>query len=181
MGYASGTMKGIWDHMRAVDILESLPEVDLNRIGVIGLSLGGHNALFSTVFDTRLKAVVTSSGFDSFHDYMDGDLTGWCQDRYMPRIRDVYDKNPSKLPFDFSEVVAAVAPLPLFVHAPQSDSNFKVESVQRCLEAVREVYDLLGAKDNLVAIYPEGEHGFPPDARHQAYAFLDRILADGNS
>ena len=176
MGYASGTMKGIWDHMRAMDVLESLPEVDNNRIGVIGLSLGGHNALFSAAFDERLKAVVTSSGFDSFYDYMDGDLKGWCQDRYMPRIRDVYAMDPAKLPVDFPEIVAAIAPRPVFVHAPISDSNFKVDSVRKCVEAASEVYELLGAKKNLIAIYPEGGHGFPPEARHQAYAFLDRAL-----
>ena len=38
-------MKGIWNHMRAVDLLQSLPEVDPNRIGCIGHSLGGHLAL----------------------------------------------------------------------------------------------------------------------------------------
>ena len=45
-GYASATMKGIWNHIRAVDLLQSLPEVDPERIGVIGHSLGGHNAMF---------------------------------------------------------------------------------------------------------------------------------------
>jgi len=38
--YASGTMKAIWDNIRAVDLLESLPEVDRDRIAVIGHSLG---------------------------------------------------------------------------------------------------------------------------------------------
>ena len=67
----------------AVDILASLPEVDPNRMGAIGVSLGGHNSLFVGVFDTRLKVIVTSSGFDSFLDYMNGDPTGWCQTRYI--------------------------------------------------------------------------------------------------
>jgi len=84
--------------------------------------------------------------------------------------------DPSKLPVDFPEIVAAIAPRPLFVHAPISDSNFKVDSVRKCVEAASEVYELLGAKENLIAIYPEGGHGFPPEARHQAYAFLDRAL-----
>jgi acetyl esterase/lipase len=54
LGYVSGTMKGIWNHMRAVDLLESLPEVDRERIGCIGVSLGGHNALFVGTMDPRL-------------------------------------------------------------------------------------------------------------------------------
>ena len=129
MGYASGTMKGIWDHMRAIDLLQSLSEVDGARIGCIGLSLGGHNALFLAAFDERVKVAVTSSGFDSFHDYMDGDVTGWCQGRYMPRIRDVYAKDPSRIPFDFPDVLAAIAPRPVFVHAPLSDTNFRHSSL----------------------------------------------------
>ena len=47
VGFASGTMKGICDHMRAVDLLQSLPEVDGERIGCCGVSLGGHNSCSS--------------------------------------------------------------------------------------------------------------------------------------
>jgi len=43
VGFESGTMMGIWSHMRAVDLLQSLPEVDPERIGCVGVSLGGHN------------------------------------------------------------------------------------------------------------------------------------------
>jgi dipeptidyl aminopeptidase/acylaminoacyl peptidase len=61
--YASGSMKAIYDNMRAIDLLQSLPEVDTGRIGCIGHSLGGHNGLFTAVFDERIKAVVTCCGF----------------------------------------------------------------------------------------------------------------------
>lgn len=176
LGYASGTMKGIWSHIRAVDLLESLPQVDSDRIGCIGVSLGGHNSLFVAAFDQRLKVVVTSSGFDSFVDYMNGDLTGWCQKRYMPRIETVYQKDPGRLPFDFPEVLAAIAPRPLYIHAPQSDSNFKLESVKRCEAAARKVYQLLDVPDQLVATYPEGGHGFPEESRLAAYQFVDQAL-----
>lgn len=176
LGYASGTMKGIWSHIRAIDLLESLPEVDANRIGCIGVSLGGHNSLFVGAFDARLKVIVTSSGFDSFLDYMGGNPTGWCQKRYMPRIETVYGKDPKKLPFDFPEVLAAIAPRALYIHAPQSDSNFRLESVKRCEEAARSIYRLFDSGDLLTAVYPPGEHGFPLDARLDAYRFVDRVL-----
>ena len=54
-GYASASMKGIFNHMRGVDLLQSLPEVDADRIGCIGHSLGGHNTIFLGVFDTRSR------------------------------------------------------------------------------------------------------------------------------
>lgn len=176
LGYTSGTMKGIWSHMRAIDLLQSLPEVDRERIGCCGLSLGGHNALFLAAFDPRVRVAVTSSGFDSFTDYMDGDLTGWCQKRYMPAIGEVYGKDPQRLPFDFPEVIAAIAPRAVYVHAPQEDSNFKVDSARRCVLAARPVFQLLGAEPKLVAHYPPGSHGFPSDDRELAYRFIDRML-----
>ncbi len=160
LGYKSGTMKGIWSHMRAADLLESLPEVDRNRMGCCGVSLGGHNSLFLAAFDTRMKVVVTSSGFDSFSDYMNGNLTGWCQKRYMPAIETEYGKDPKKLPFDFPEVLAAIAPRALYIHAPIDDSNFKVASARRCVEAASSIYRLLQKEDQLVAVYPRVRMAF---------------------
>lgn len=176
LGFASGTMMGIWSHIRAVDLLESLPEVDGQRMGAIGVSLGGHNSLFVGVFDPRLKVIVTSSGFDSFVDYKGGDLSGWCQERYMPRIAEVFQKDPRRMPFDFPEVLAALAPRHLYIHAPLEDSNFRAASVRRCVAAAQSVYRLYDAADRLVAVYPPGGHGFPLDGRTPAYEFIDRAL-----
>jgi dienelactone hydrolase len=176
LGYTSGTMKGLWNHMRAVDLLESLPEVDKQRIGCCGVSLGGHNSLFLAAFDPRMKVVVSSSGFDSFTDYMNGDLTGWCQKRYMPAIAEIYGKDPQRVPFDFPEVLAAIAPRHLYVQAPLDDSNFKVESARRCVAAAAAIYRLLGAGQRLVAVYPAGPHGFPIEDRRKAYLFIDQVL-----
>ena len=44
-----------------------------------------------------------------------------------------------------------------------------------------EVYDPFDARDIFFAIYPEGKHGFPPEARQQTYAFLDRVLKNGKT
>jgi len=175
-GLASGTMMGIWSHRRAIDLLVSLPQVDAQRIGCLGVSLGGHNTLFLGAFEPRVKALVSSSGFDAFSDYMGGDLTGWCQRRYMPRIASVFEKDPRKMPFDFPEVLAALAPRPVYIHAPLGDTNFRVDSVERCIAAASAVYRLWDASDRLVAVYPPGGHGFPPEQREKAYQFLDRSL-----
>jgi dienelactone hydrolase len=178
-GYASATMKGIWNHIRAVDLLQSLPEVDPERIGVIGHSLGGHNSMFVAVFDPRIKAVVSSCGFNSFFKYYGGNLAGWSHQGYMPRIAEVYGKDPKRMPFDFTEIVAALAPRPFFTNSPLRDSNFEYSGVEDCLRAARPVYELLGAKGSLVEVHPDCEHSFPPEARRAAYEFLDKALARG--
>ena len=176
MGYVSSTMKGIWNHMRAIDLLQSLPEVDGNRIGCIGHSLGGHNTMFVAVFDQRIKVMVSSCGFNSFFKYHDGDLTDWSGPGYMPRIATVYEKDPQKMPFDFTELVGALAPRALFISAPKKDCNFEVSGVQDCVKAAKPVYRLLGGPANLAAVYPDAEHDFPPRAREDAYSFIEKAL-----
>ena len=175
-GYVSATMKGIWNHMAAIDLLQSLDEVDHERIGCIGHSLGGHNTLFLSAFDKRIKVVVTSCGFTSFHKYMGGDLTGWSHTGYMPRIADVYEKNPSKMPFDFTDVLSAIAPRALFINAPLHDDNFDVDGVYDCVEAAKPVYKLFKEQKNIVMMNPDAPHTFPADIRKKAYQFLDKEL-----
>lgn len=176
LGYASATMKGIWNHLRAVDFLVSLPEVDAERIAVAGHSLGGHNAIFVALFDPRLKAVVTSCGFTSFEKYYGGDLTGWSHRGYMPRIATIYAKEADQIPFDFSELLAALAPRSVFINAPLRDDNFEVRGVQDCVWAAEPVYELLGAKGSLIVVHPEAAHSFPSEVRQKAYDFLDRLF-----
>ncbi|MEX0611251.1 MAG: alpha/beta fold hydrolase, partial [Pirellulales bacterium] len=174
--YESGSMKAIYDNIRAVDLLQSLPEVDSERIGCIGHSLGGHNALFTAVFDERIKAVVTSCGFTSFHKYMGGDLHGWSGPRYMPRVASHYNFSPDRMPFDFPEVLAAIAPRAVFIVAPLHDDNFEVSGVRDTVKAARPIYDLLGRGTRLYVTHPDCEHDFPKAPRQSAYTFLDDHL-----
>jgi dienelactone hydrolase len=174
--YASGSMKAIYDNTRAIDLLQSLPEVDDERIGCIGHSLGGHNGLFTAVFDERIKAVVTCCGFTRFHKYYGGDLRGWAGPRYMPRIATLYGHSPDRMPFDFTEVIAAIAPRAVFIVAPLHDDNFSVEGVRDVVAAAEPIFGLSGRADRLRAVYPDCGHDFPDSARHAAYTFLTESL-----
>lgn len=174
--YASGTMKAIWNNIRAIDLLETLPCVDRDRIGAIGHSLGGHNALYSAAFDQRLRCVITSCGFNAFADYYAGDLKGWSSDRYMPRIASEYGSTAAQMPFDFPEVLAAIAPRPLFVNAPLHDDNFAVAGVRKCEAALRPLHELLGTSAATRFVYPDEQHDFPDAIRAEAYAWLKDTL-----
>jgi pimeloyl-ACP methyl ester carboxylesterase len=175
-GYASTTMKAIWNNRRAVDLLCGMKEVDPERIGVIGHSLGGHNAIFTALFEPRIKAVVSSCGFNAFPFYFRGNLAGWSHRGYMPRLREQYQLDLQKVPFDFPELIGALAPRAFFTNSPLRDANFEIEGVRVCLAAARPVYELLGAPDHLVAVDPDADHTFPQAVRSRAYEFLDRHL-----
>ena len=182
LGYASGTMKAIWDNTRALDLLSSMPEVDDSHgFGVIGHSLGGHNAIFTAVFDERIKVLVSSCGFDSFEDYYDGAERnwyfgkGWCQIRYMPRMSD-YRGKLDTIPFDFPDLLGALAPRKVFVNAPLNDSNFRWKSVAKCADAARKIYTAHGATKNLLVRHPDCKHDFPRDLREEAYEVIASVL-----
>lgn len=175
-GFESGTMKAVWDNIRGIDLLESLPFVrsDLG-FGVIGHSLGGHNAIFTAVFESRIKVVVSSCGFDSFLDYKGGSIQGWVQERYMPRMGQ-YVGRSRDVPFDFYELVASLAPRPFLVNAPVKDSNFHWESVDRIAAAARPVYALYGAGSVVEVLHPDCEHDFPDNERRASYELMERVL-----
>jgi hypothetical protein len=132
--------------------------------------------MFTGAFDPRIKALVSSCGFNSFPKYYGGNLKGWSHAGYMPRIASVYGLKPEKIPFDFPEVVATFAPRAFFTNSPLHDDNFEVSGVRDCIAAAKPVYELLGAREKLAAIYPDCKHDFPPEARKQAYGWLDRWL-----
>ncbi len=173
LGYQSGTMKAIWDNIRALDLLDALPFVRHGKYGAIGHSLGGHNSLFTAVFDPRIQVVVSSCGFDSFLDYMDGHIKGWTSERYMPQL---LQYPLAEIPFDFYEVIAAIAPRTCYVSAPFNDTNFKWRSVYKIEQAAQPVYQLHGAHSRLIVEHPNCEHDFPDEIREKAYRVLAQAL-----
>ena len=173
LGYASGTMKAIWDNIRGLDMLDGLDCVRTGGYGSIGHSLGGHNSIYTAVFDQRIRAVVSCCGFDSYQEYMGGQIAGWTSSRYMPRLKDYALED---IPFDFHDLIALLAPRPFLAVAPLGDSNFKWESVDRVVRAAARVYGLYGAGDKIQVVHPDCGHDFPRDMRWRAYRFLAENL-----
>ncbi len=175
-GYTSGSMKAIYDNIRAVDVLQSLAEVDKDRIGCIGHSLGGHNTMFTAFFEPRIRCLVSNCGFTRFHRYYNGALKGWTSSRYMPLIDSRHHNSPDEVPFDFPEIVASFAPRPFLASSPIGDSNFEVSGVKDSIASAKPIYELLGAAEALQANYPNCAHDFPEDVRKVAYEFFDKHL-----
>ncbi len=182
--YESGTMKGIFDHIRCVDLLQSLEQVDPERIGVIGHSLGGHNSMFVAAFDTRLKVIVSSCGWTQFEYYdigpsselYGGRLGPWAQDKYMPLFRTKYQLDQEQIPFNFDQIIASFAPRVFISNSPLYDRNFEVEGVREGIRKAMPAYEALGVKDHLKVFYPDAEHDFPLSTRNEIYELIDHFL-----
>ncbi|MEQ8785318.1 MAG: hypothetical protein RIC55_03430 [Pirellulaceae bacterium] len=181
LGWEAGTLKAVWDNLRGLDLLDSLPYVRHGEYGAIGHSLGGHNAVYTAVFDDRIKAVVSSCGLDAYGDYYGGDEKrwrpgqGWTQDRYMPRLAD-YRGRLHEIPFDFHELIGALAPRQVLIIAPRHDHNFRADSVDRIVAAAKPIFQLYGKPDNLQVLHPDCDHDFPDAMRERAYKLFDEVL-----
>jgi arylsulfatase A len=181
LGWESGTMKAIWDNVRGLDLLDSLPSVRHGVYGAIGHSLGGHNAVYTAVFDDRLSVVVSSCGLDAYPDYYGGDASrwlpgqGWTQNRYIPKLTKYHDRL-NEIPFDFHEMISAIAPRDVFIAAPLHDGNFRAESVDRVVAAARPVFELFAAATSLQVEHPDCDHDFPNEMREKAYRLFEEKL-----
>lgn len=183
--YESGTMKSIFDDMRCIDLLQARTDVDPGRIGIIGHSLAGHSSMFAGAFDKRLKVIVSCSGWTLMDYYNTGEaaikrygyrLGPWTQDVYMPLLREKYKFDGDKFPFDFDEVIAAIAPRAFLSISPIKDSNYDVAGVRKGITSASEAYRFLGAEDKLQIRYPDAVHDFPLESRLEAYGYIDKIL-----
>jgi hypothetical protein len=133
------------------------------------------------VFDPRIKVIVTSCGLDSFLDYYGADPKvwqaerGWCQTRYLPALLD-YAGRLSEIPFDFHELIGALAPRACLISAPVGDTNFKWQSVDAVAQAAAQVYRLYSVPDHLQVAHPDGPHAFSREMRQRAYRLLEEQL-----
>lgn len=101
---ATGMAKMLYDARRAVDVLESLDDVDRDRIGSIGHSLGAKEVLYLAAFDARIKAAVSCEGGLGFRS------TNWDAPWYLgPAIRD------PEFPLNHHQLLALIAPRPFLV------------------------------------------------------------------
>lgn len=181
LGWESGTLKAVWDNMRGLDLLDSLPYVKAGRYGAVGHSLGGHNAVYTAIFDDRIQAVVSSCGLDSFLDYYGGQEgpwqpeKGWTQTRYMPKLRE-YRGRLAEIPFDFHELIGALAPRQVLIIAPLKDGNFRHDSVDRVVAAAAEIYKLYDVPTHLRVEHPDCNHDFPTEMRELSYKLFADVL-----
>jgi hypothetical protein len=93
----------------------------------------------------------------------------------MPKLAEYHDRLQD-VPFDFYELIGALAPRSVFINAPLGDANFKWRSVDEIVKAASQVYRLYGVPQNLRVEHPNCAHDFPPEVRDKAYRFLDDCL-----
>jgi pimeloyl-ACP methyl ester carboxylesterase len=173
--YDSGTIKGVFNHMTCVDFLRVHSDVDPEKIGTIGHSLGGHNAMFLAAFDDRVKIAVSSCGWTPFEYYetKEGRLKTWALPRYMPPLGTLYNLDHRKFPFDFHEVAAAIAPRVFFSSSPTNDGVFPGWGPKAAASHIKAFFKAHGAEKAFQFHQPRAQHRFSWATRQAAYRSMN--------
>ena len=157
-----GMAKMLWDAMLAVDILESLPEVDGKRLGAVGHSLGGKETLYLAAFDERIKATVSSEGSVGIP------FCNWYATWYLSNA--VQDGSWTRR---HHEVLSLVAPRAfLQLGGDKSDGAHSWPYI----EAALSVYRLHGGAPRLGLFNHRKGHSVPPEAEQRLYEWLEAYL-----
>lgn len=169
--------KMLFDAQRALDVLISLDEVDAQRVGAVGHSLGAEQAAMLAAFDNRVHATVASCGWSTFE--ADQNKLRWARDRwfsYMPKLRPVFLRGD--LPaWDWHDVVRRIAPRAYYQHTKRDDPIFpEAVSAYEATEEARPIWRLYGEEQRLNNVLLPGPHTFSAEARQEAYEWLDQQL-----
>jgi pimeloyl-ACP methyl ester carboxylesterase len=164
LGY---TLKGlrVHDAFRALDYLQSRPEVAPERIGCVGLSWGGAHTAYTAALDPRIKAAVVSGMFSTY-----GDM-------FLERDNCICHYVPDMLRWsEYTEVVGLIAPRPLLLEVGDSDPLLTPAVVSAEYDRLQAVYRLAGVSNNVAIDRFDGCHQWHGT---EAYAWMDRVLGRG--
>ncbi|TWU57297.1 alpha/beta hydrolase family protein [Rubripirellula reticaptiva] len=161
-----------WTCVRALDYLETRPEVDSDRFGVTGRSGGGAYSWWVTGIDDRVKVAVPVAGITTLRNHVvDGCVEGHCDCMYMINT----------YRWDYSMVAAMAAPRPLLIANSDKDTIFPLDGVLAIHQQVRDVYRLYGQDDKLGLQITEGPHRDTQELRVHAFRWFNRWLKDDDS
>jgi hypothetical protein len=151
----------LWDLMRLVDILEERPDVDSERIGVGGLSMGGEWTMWAAACDTRLKVAVVSGWMCTTEGVFS---VPNCACWELPGFVDL---------MDVCEVHLLIAPRPVLFESAEFDGCFPIRHTKGGFARIRAGYKVFGAEEATAQdVWPAGHewHG------EKAYPFVDNVL-----
>jgi len=146
----------LWNSIRVVDFLQSLPDVDPDRIGCTGASGGGTQTFMLMAVDDRVK-VAAPVNMISAH------FQGGCNCENAHNLRlDMYNV----------EIGAMMAPRPLLLISATGDWTVNTPKVE--YPDIRSIYKLFGAEDKVHSVQINAPHNYNKDSREPVYAWFGK-------
>lgn len=153
------------------DVYNRMPFIDSSNIFLAGYSLGGTVALFTAAIDNHVKGVAVISAFSSLRY----DNTGTEGIRHysdlhglIPRLG-FFEGYENRIPIDFQDILAGIAPHSLLIIAPERDRHHSIESVRKIVSAVSAKF---GEPDKITFLHPDTYNHFPDSFQKEIAEWL---------
>ncbi len=158
----------VYDNLRAVDYLITRPDIDIQRIGTIGISMGSTMAWWTAALDTRIKVCVDICCMTDFETLIAvKGLDGHGIYYYVPSLLKY---------FTTAQINALIAPRPHLSLAGNCDPLTPPAGLDRIDKELRRVYKMMGAKDAWQMKRYESGHIETAEMRSEVIAFLNKWL-----
>jgi pimeloyl-ACP methyl ester carboxylesterase len=170
----------VQDVRAAVDVLRRTEFLDPQRILVAGYATGGMAALYAAALDDRIAGVISVAGFTPMRldtaDKGTGGIARWSHWLpLLPRLG-AFIGQETRIPYDFHEIIAAIAPRPAVIMTPQVDYQSTAADILVCLNEARKVYELLKADQTLALFVANDYNRFSPELQEQVLDQLKRMV-----
>jgi dienelactone hydrolase len=156
-----------WNGIRALDYLQSRPEVDGAKLGMTGRSGGGAYSWWVAALDERVQVAAPVAGITDLENHVvDGVVEGHCDCMYVV----------NRYRWDYPQIAALMAPRPLLIANTDKDRIYPLEGVVRLHAKVRRIYQLHNAADRLGLLITEGPHKDTQDLQVPVLRWFNRFL-----
>jgi dienelactone hydrolase len=157
------------DEQIALDYLQTRPEIDAEKIGVEGMSMGSTRAWWLAALDERVKTVVGIACFTRYKELI--------EQREL-RAHGIYYFVPGMLNhFDTEAVMGLIAPRPFLVLTGDKDKGSPLSGMKVLEKKLDNVYSLYKQKENFRSIiYPNTGHVFTDEMKVEMLRWFDQHL-----
>ncbi|MAG36930.1 MAG: hypothetical protein CL878_11905 [Dehalococcoidia bacterium] len=157
----------LWNGVRGLDLLESMPEVEGAKLGVTGLSGGGAGSWWVPAADERVQVAAPVCGTATFASHVaERTIDGHCDCMFPVNVHR----------WELADVGALIAPRPLLIASADRDGIFHIRSIREVHEATKRVYDHLGAGERLRLVETPGGHSYHERSRRAIFSWFLRHL-----
>jgi dienelactone hydrolase len=167
--FAGLTWPGVvfWDDIRTVDYLVTRPEVDPERIGCVGISMGGYRSIYLAGLDERIKAACITGFMSTVRPMMRAHVDTHSFVHFVPTLH---------RHLDLPDVASLHAPKPLLVQQCSQDRLFTLEGMKDSLARIEAAYAKAGARAQFTGRMYDAPHQFTRQMQDEAKAWFDRNL-----
>jgi cephalosporin-C deacetylase-like acetyl esterase len=171
--------KMVADVRGAVDAMSNLDFVDSSKILVAGYAMGATVGLYATALDDRIAGLVSLSGFTPMRSDAkgrEGIKTFSHLHGLIPRLG-FFAGHEDRIPFDYQDILGAIAPRPVLLIAPQLDQTASLKDIRTTVTEAAKIYKLSGAADQLILNSPDDFNRFSDEMKEVIYGWAGKFSA----